>query len=89
VGLVIEIEAVADQLIEIDLRRTFRAPVAAGPPIAPVTTSVAAGTPTAITTTLRTSTSITAPVAAATGWTILATAICLFFSHVSLRSYSF
>ena len=39
VRLVIQIQAVADQLFEIDLRRAFHAPVAAGPPIA---TSVAA-----------------------------------------------
>jgi hypothetical protein len=89
VGLVIQIQTVADQFIQIDLRGAFRAPVTTGPPItaAPVSTavstSVAARAAAAISTTLRASTSITTA-----RRTILATAICLFFSHVSLRSYS-
>jgi hypothetical protein len=85
VRLVIQIQAVADQLVQIDLGRTFRTTIAARPPVtAPVTTSVAARTPAAISTTLWTWT----PITTTAGRTIFATAICLFFSHVSLRSYS-
>jgi hypothetical protein len=88
VGLVIQVQAVANQLIEINLRWAFRAPVTPGPPITPFSTSIA-GTATTISPTLGTSSPIATAFPTTARWTILATAICLFFSHVSLRSYSF
>jgi hypothetical protein len=83
VRLVIEVETVADELVEIYFRRTVRAPITGGTPVT-ASVSAATGTPAAISATRWAST----PITTTTRRTIFATAITLFFSHDPLRSYS-
>src|SRR5262249_25461889 len=78
VRLIVEVQAVVDQFVQIDLRRTLTplAPIAARPPVAAAITTVAA--PIARTSaSVTTTTAPTAPLR-----TILAVPISLLFSHV-------